>query len=61
MTPDKKKALQVYALGLSVVLLCLGAAYFNRKNACETAGGKFSMFSCEHPTSPVAPPAAKKP
>ncbi len=61
MTPDKKKALQVYALGIFIVLLCGTAAYLNRKNACETAGGKFSWFSCEHPTSPVAPPAAKKP
>jgi len=47
MTPEKKKAVQVYALGIFVVLLCVGAAVANRSyESCSKKGGEWSFFSC---------------
>jgi hypothetical protein len=49
MTDDKKKALQVYALGIGVVVICVGAALFHisYKN-CLKSGGQWGNFSCIH-------------
>jgi hypothetical protein len=50
MTDDKKKALQVYALGIFTVLLCIGAAWahISFKN-CADKHGEWSLFSCTLP------------
>lgn len=54
MTADKKKALQVYGLGLFVVLLCVGAgiAHVQNKN-CTAKGGEWNWFSCTMPRQGV--------
>jgi hypothetical protein len=47
MTDDKKKALQVYALGVFTVLLCVGAAWAHVSNRdCTAKGGDWSWFTC---------------
>lgn len=47
---DKKKAIQVYALGIFTVLLCVGAAlaHISYKN-CSEKHGEWNFFSCTMP------------
>jgi hypothetical protein len=50
MTPDKKKALQVYGIGILTVLLCVGAAVAHVQNKnCSAKGGDWNWFSCTMP------------
>lgn len=47
MTPDKKKALLVYALGILTVSLCVGAALlYTAYENCSKRGGTWGTFTC---------------
>jgi hypothetical protein len=54
MTDDKKKGLQVYALGILTVLLCVGAAVAHVQNKnCSAKGGDWNWFVCSMPRQGV--------